>query len=72
MMRQLQGESGSSARAFVMVNAPVCQDPETGEALHGYYDPDTQTWVGEKRIGAGTYSSRSNGSKGGYSHQSDD
>jgi hypothetical protein len=71
-MKQLQEATGNSARAFVMVNAPIRQDPETGEAVHGYYDPETQTWVGEKRIGAGTYSSRSNGSKGGYSHQSDD
>ena len=69
---QLQGHATASKRAFVMVNAPVCEDPETGEIVHGYYDPETQTWVGEKRIGAGTYSSRSNGSKGGYSYQSDD
>ncbi len=67
---QLQGQSGAAARAFVMLNASICEEPT--EALHGYYDPETQTWIGEKRIGAGTYSSRSNGSKGGYSYQSDD
>jgi hypothetical protein len=67
---QLQAHTAGSARAFVMVNASICEEP--GEALHGYYDPETQTWVGEKLIGAGTYSSRSNGSKGGYSSQSDD
>lgn len=69
-MMQLQGQSAASGRAFVMVNASVCEEPDEG--LYGYYDPDTQTWIGEKRIGAGTYSSRSKGSKGGYSYQSDD
>ena len=58
------------ARAFVMMNAeiqtPGCEGPE------GYYDPDSQTWIGEHRLGLGSYSQRSNGSKGGYSSQSDD
>ena len=57
--------------AFVMLNASVCEPRELDER-HGYYDPESQSWVGQIRKGAGTYSSRSNGSGGGYSYQSDD
>lgn len=69
MQSELLPVAASQAQAFVMLNAPVC---EPSADVAGYYDPETQTWVGQIRIGAGTYSSRSNGSRGGYSHQSDD
>lgn len=58
-----------SARAFVMLNAEI-REPD--EAPEGYYDPETQTWVGRIPFGAGTSSNRSNGSRGGYSYQTDD
>ena len=67
----VNAEAGMAGRAFVMINASICEPTEDG-VLTGYYDPETQTWIGEKLIGAGTYSSRSNGSSGGYSHRSDD
>jgi len=60
-----------AARAFVMLNATVCE-PDSENEQRGFYDPESQTWVGQIQYGAGTYSSRSNGSRGGYSHQSDD
>ena len=58
-----------AARAFVMLNAEI-REPEAD--VEGYYDPATQTWIGGRRLGLGTHSSRSNGSSGGYSYQSDD
>ncbi len=58
------------APAFLMLTAEI-REPEAAPA--GKYDPETQTWTGNPvPLGAGTYSSRSNGSKGGYSYQSDD
>ena len=58
-----------AARAFVMLNADM-REPDAEVA--GYYDPASQTWIGGRRLGLGTHSSRSNGSSGGYSYQSDD
>ena len=71
-MRVEQGQVTQAAltvKAFVMINAEI---RHPGEDLDGYYDPDTQTWIGGRRLGLGSYSQRSNGSKGGYSAQSDD
>lgn len=75
-MAELTPTSRQAARfdghlAFVMLNATVCE-PRELDRQEGYYDPDSQSWVGQIRKGAGTYSSRSNGSGGGYSYQSDD
>ncbi len=58
-----------SAQAFVMLNADI-RAPD--QAIGGHYDPASQTWIGEHRLGLGSHSSRSNGSSGGYSYQSDD
>ena len=58
-----------AARAFVMLGAEI-RDPDAD--VGGYYDPATQTWIGGRRLGLGSYSNRSNGSSGGYSYQSDD
>lgn len=56
--------------AFLMLNAEI-REPEAAPA--GHYDPESQSWTGSPTpLGAGTYSSRSNGSKGGYSYTSDD
>ena len=59
-----------AARAFVMLNAEIRMP--ASDAPEGYYDPQSQTWIGRLPLGAGTSSSRSNGSRGGYSYQSDD
>jgi hypothetical protein len=57
-------------RAFLMLNADI---RAPGIAPEGHYDPETQSWIGESTpLSAGTSSSRSNGSRGGYSYQSDD
>lgn len=62
--------SPMAARAFLMLNAEI---REPSEAPAGIYDPQSQTWIGGRGpLGMGTSSSRSNGSKGGYSYQSDD
>ena len=52
-----------------MLNAEI-REPDAGP--EGYYDPKTQTWIGRRPLSAATSSSRSNGSRGGYSYQSDD
>lgn len=57
---------------FIMIDADRAEAPLDIDGPNGEYDPLTQTWTGRIRIGAGTYSSRSNGARGGYSHQSDD
>jgi hypothetical protein len=62
----------AAAKAFVMLNAPICEPTEELLRHEGYYDPESQSWVGRIEIGAGTYSSRSTGSSGDYRHQSDD
>jgi hypothetical protein len=69
---QLQNTQGAARRPFVMLNAPVCEPTDELLKHEGYYDPDSQTWVGRIEIGAGTYSSRSSGSSGDYRYQSDD
>jgi hypothetical protein len=69
---QLQHYQPSAKRAFVMLNAPVCEPSDDLLRHEGYYDPDTQTWNGRIEIGAGTYSNRSTGSSGDYRYQSDD
>ena len=58
-----------AARAFLMLNAEI-REPDAGP--EGYYDLKTQTWIGRRPLSAATSSSRSNGSRGGYSYQSDD
>ena len=58
-----------AARAFLMLNAEIREPDARPE---GYYDPKTQTWIGRRPLSAATSSSRSNGSRGGYSYQSDD
>ena len=63
------GDPAILSHAFVMLGAEV-QEPDA--ELDGYYDPASQTWIGGRRLGLGSYSNRSNGSKGGYSYQSDD
>ncbi|MSP03420.1 MAG: hypothetical protein EXR07_20620 [Acetobacteraceae bacterium] len=68
-VEQVSVRAAVAARAFVMLNAEI-RDPD-GD-VEGYYDPGSQTWIGGRRLGLGSYSSRSNGSKGGYSSQSDD
>ena len=50
-------QSPVPARAFVMLNAEI-REPD--EAPEGYYDPETQTWIGRTPLGAGSYSNRSN------------
>jgi hypothetical protein len=62
----------ASAKAFVMMNAPVCEPTDDMLRHEGYYDPETQSWNGRIEIGAGTYSNRSTGSSGDYRYQSDD
>ena len=66
----VQTNPAVAARAFVMIGAAI-QEPDAAEP-EGYYDPATQTWIGGRRLGLGSYSNRSNGSSGGYSYQSDD
>ena len=66
------GVAKGAVLPFIMLDAERCQAPMDIDGPGGEYDPVTQTWTGRIRIGAGTYSSRSNGSKGGYSYQSDD
>ena len=68
-IQQTSAAPEAAARAFVMLNADV-REPGVEEP-GGYYDPESQTWIGEKRYGLGSYSNRSNG-RGGYSYQSDD
>jgi len=58
--------------SFIMMDAERCEAPLDIDGPAGVYDPVTQTWIGGIRKGAGSYSNRSNGSKGGYSYQSDD
>lgn len=65
-------QSAAKSRAFVMLNATICEPDENEDEYIGYYDHETQTWRGRIRIGCGSYSSRSNGSSGGYSYQADD
>jgi hypothetical protein len=70
MSIQAHVSASPSVPAFLMLNAEI-REPEAAPA--GHYDPETQCWTGTPTpLGAGTYSSRSNGSKGGYSYQSDD
>lgn len=69
MQTQPMPQPSATARAFLMLNAEI---REPGAAPEGFYDPESQTWVGRIPFGAGTSSNRSNGSKGGYSYQSDD
>jgi len=59
----------AAAHAFLMLGGEI-REPDL--APEGHYDPETQTWVGRTPLFAGTSSSRSNGSRGGYSYQSDD
>lgn len=61
--------SGDMPPAFLMLAGEI-REPD--DAPEGYYDPETQTWIGRTPLGAGSYSNRSNGSRGGYSYQSDD
>jgi len=68
--QQHQPTAAAAEQAFVMVNAAI-QAPGITEP-DGFYDPHTQTWIGGRHLGMGTSSSRSNGSRGGYSYQSDD
>lgn len=59
-----------AAQAFVMLDAEI--RAPGGAAPQGYYDPESQTWIGDMPYGFGTSSSRSNGARGGYSYQYDD
>lgn len=69
---QLVSSQPVTTGAFVMLSATVCE-PTTDMLRHeGYYEPESQTWVGRIEIGAGTYSQRSTGASGDYSSVSDD
>ena len=52
---QLQNTQGAARRPFVMLNAPVCEPTDALLKHEGYYDPDSQTWVGRIEIGAVRY-----------------
>lgn len=66
------GNTTTAKQAFVMLNASICEPTSEFLQQEGYYDPDSQTWVGRIEIGAGTYSQRSTGSSGDYASVSDD
>ena len=68
---QLHRETAAK-RAFVMLNATICEPSAEMLRHEGYYDPESQTWVGRIEIGACTYSQRSTGSSGDYASVSDD
>lgn len=69
---QLAHNSQPTTRAFVMMNATVCEPTSDLLRQEGVYDPRSQMWDGPVELGAGTYSIRSTGSNGDYASQSDD
>ncbi len=57
-----------ATQAFVMLKAEI-REPELDET--GHYDPATQTWIGGRKLGLASGSTRRNPS-GVFAYQTDD
>lgn len=74
-MRQQILAGDASIKAFVMLNARLVDQEAAKDDDQGYYDPETQTWVGSIHAQSSTYSTHrtaGGANVGDQTHRRDD